>query len=114
MTRVKEWAYRKRKPIIVILVLIVLLLMFVPFIPSNAVRLSILENGHPIAAILSGPEKLPKSEVRYYSGNKSGIYYRVNVIFSTDSADTSVVAAYPTSNKGLFRYRATPESAVGT
>ncbi|TOY86063.1 hypothetical protein DIS15_01040 [Levilactobacillus brevis] len=97
----------------IVLALILLLLMFVPFIPSNAVRLSILEYGHPIAAVLSGPEKLPKSEVRYYSGSKDGIYYQVNVIFSTDSADTDVVAAYPTSKKGLFRYRATPESELG-
>lgn len=54
----------------IVLVLILLLLMFVPFIPSNVVRLSILEYGHPIAAVLSGPEKLPKSEMRYYSGSQ--------------------------------------------
>lgn len=95
------------------LVVFVLLLTFTPFIPSNAVRLYILQSGHPIAALLSGPSQLPKSEIKYYSGNKKQLHYQINVPFATDSADVDVLVVYKAS-KGHFynKYIATPVYAV--
>lgn len=110
----RKWLKRRLKWILTAFVVVTLLLTFVPFIPSNAVRLCILENGHPIAAILAGPSKLPQSEVKDYSGNEQWLHYQVNVPFSTESADVDVLVVHKISNQRFYsRYAAEPAYAVG-
>lgn len=97
-----------------LLVLILLVLTFVPFMPSNAVRLYILQNGHPFAAVLSGPSELPQSETKYYSGNREQLHYQINVPFSTDSADVDVLVVRKIPKHHFYnKYVATPAYALG-
>ncbi|WP_203639529.1 hypothetical protein [Levilactobacillus wangkuiensis] len=111
---IKQWLKKPVSWLEMILVLLVLFLTFTPFIPSNAVRLCILQSGHPIAAVLSGPSKLPKSEIKYYSGSKSQLHYQINVPFSTESADVDVVVVHKVSKNHFYdKYVATPAYAVG-
>lgn len=86
---------------------------FIPFIPSNAVRLCILENGHPIAALLAGPRKLSRSEVSFYTGKKDWSYYQVNVPFSTDSADVTVVAVHTSGQRSWGKFVGVPAYELG-
>lgn len=110
----KQWIQRPVSWLGMVLVLLVLFLTFTPFIPSNAVRLCILQSGHPIAAVLSGPRKLPKSEIKYYSGSKQQLHYQINVPFSTDSADVDVVVVHRVSKNHFYnKYVGTPSYAVG-
>ncbi|MFD1455020.1 hypothetical protein ACFQ44_04865 [Levilactobacillus lanxiensis] len=110
----KQWIKKPVSWLEMVLVLLVLLLTFTPFIPSNAVRLCILQNGHPIAAVLSGPSKLPKSEIKYYSGSKQQLHYQINVPFSTDSADVDVLVVHKVSKNHFYnKYVATLAYAVG-
>jgi len=111
---IRKWMKVHIKWICTILVLCVFLLTFTPFIPSNAVRLRILESGHPVAAILSGPHRLPKSAVKYYSGSKKQLYYQVNVPFSTESADVDVLVVHEVSKNHFYnKYMAMPSYALG-
>ncbi|WP_367295064.1 hypothetical protein [Levilactobacillus yonginensis] len=104
----------KRLAIILIVIVVLVPVLFVPYTPTNAVRLSILENGHPIAAILSGPSKLPKSEHKYYSGGKKKQYYQINVPFSTESADVDVLVVNRQSKPTFYnKYTATLSYALG-
>ncbi len=100
---VKLWFKKNRKWVVAIVVPIMLIAMFLPVIPSNAVRLCIFESGHPIAALFSGPRKLPKSEIKYYSGNKQQMYYQVNVPFETESADIDVLTVNRTANQQVYQ-----------
>lgn len=96
------------------LVLLLLLLTFTPFVLSNAVRLCILKNGHPFAALLFGPSKLPKSEIKYYSGSKRQRHYQINVPFSTGSADVDVSVVRKVAKNHFYnKYLATPSYALG-
>lgn len=98
----------------VILVLVVGLLTFVPFIPSNAVRLCILQSGHPIAAVFAGPSKLSKSAYKYYSGNKKQLHYQINMPFSTESADIDVLVVHKIAKNHFYdKYVATPTYELG-
>lgn len=96
-----------------LLVLAILMMMFIPVIPSNAVRLCILENGHPIAALLAGPRKLPQSAVDAYSGKKDWLYYQVNVPFSTASADVTVVAVHTSGQRTWGKFVGVPAYDLG-
>lgn len=99
---------------ILIVIVVLVPILFVPYTPTNAVRLSILENGHPIAAILSGPSKLPQSEHKYYSGSKKKLYYQINVPFSTESADVDVLVVNKITNPSFYnKYIATPSYELG-
>lgn len=82
---------------------------FTPFVPSNAVRLSILQQGHPIAALLSGPWKVSKSAVKDYAGSPKSQYYQVSARFSNDRSDVHVLTVDKVSGFHILnRYVAKP------
>ncbi|WP_407889824.1 hypothetical protein [Levilactobacillus sp. N40-8-2] len=100
---VELWLKKNCKWLVVIVVPIMLVTMFLPVIPSNAVRLCILKSGHPVAALFSGPRKLPKSEFKYYSGNKQEMYYQINVPFETESANVDVLTVHKAVNQKFYQ-----------
>ncbi|KRO03557.1 hypothetical protein IV54_GL000006 [Levilactobacillus paucivorans] len=91
------------------LIVLALVGTFTPFVPSNAVRLNILQQGHPVAALLSGPWKMPQSTVKNYAGNRKAQYYQVSARFSNDSSDVHVLAVDKVSGFHILnRYVAKP------
>ncbi len=94
----------KRFLIVLSTVLALSLLLFVPFTPKNAVRLSILENLHPFAAVLAFPSKMAKKDSTGYSGKHIAAYYSVLVQVSSDMGgfDTYVVGVQEKKSGKIF------------
>ncbi len=88
-------------------VIAILLLLFVPFTPKNAVRLSILENLHPFAAVFAFPSKMAKKDSTGYSGKHIAAYYSVLVQVGSDMGgfDTYVIGVKEKKSGEMF-YRA--------
>lgn len=84
--------------------MIFLLLLFVPFTPKNAVRLSVLENGHPLAAMLAFPRKMKKQDTGGLSGKHISAYYMIagRVSSNLGGFESSIVGVKEGTNGAPF------------
>ncbi|VDG33131.1 hypothetical protein [Lactobacillus brevis] [Lactiplantibacillus mudanjiangensis] len=64
-------------------------IFLIPYTPQNAVRLSILENRHPIASMFSFPKRSAKYISAEYSGSKKMVCYDVKMSFSAGPGRTN-------------------------
>ena len=105
------------KQIVTILIVVAVLVpaFFVPYTPTNAVRLCILENGHPISAVFAFPVRVPHKEYSMYSEKNVLVYYDILVPFETSAGGmvASTMGVHRLKSGGKF-YKAFPAADIAT
>lgn len=77
--RKKLW---RRVLLIIGMAVVIMPALFVPYTPRNAVRLCILENGHPVSAVFAFPMKMTREDSVGYSGGNVLAYYHILIPFN--------------------------------
>ncbi|VDG23238.1 hypothetical protein [Lactiplantibacillus mudanjiangensis] len=87
-------------------------IFLIPYTPQNAVRSSILENGHPIASMFSFPKRSDKDTSIVYSGKRNLTCYGVKMMFSAGigRTDTNILRV---KKMGTLSYKAYPAYPIG-
>ncbi|WP_407889822.1 hypothetical protein [Levilactobacillus sp. N40-8-2] len=70
---------------VLVIIAIGVAFLLVPNTPQNAVRLTILKNGHPVIALTETPQRLTGSERLGYSGKMAWRYYSVKKSFDASN-----------------------------
>jgi len=105
----------KRLGTALIVVVVLLPVFFLPYTPTNAVRLCILENGHPISAVFAFPIRTSHKEYSMYSGKRVLVYYNILVPFETSQGGmvASTLGVHRLKNGDRF-YKAFPAADIAT
>jgi len=106
--------FGRRVLLIIGIAVVVMPALFVPYTPKNAVRLCILENGHPISAVFAFPMKMTKEDSTGYSGKNVLAYYHILIPFniSLGGMQAHTLGVHKLDNGGKT-YTAFPAADVG-
>lgn len=97
---------RRRVVILLGILIVAVACLFIPYTPSNAVRLSIAQHDQPLKSLLIYPIKLKDTEGQKYAGQSDWDYYHVQSTIGTAKFSTRVIGVHKTS--GSVFYTGTP------
>lgn len=100
---------RHRVVVLLLILVAAVVLLFVPYTPSNAVRLTLVQHAQPVKGLLVYPIKLADSEGEKYSGRLDWTYYHVQFTVGTSKFSTRVIGVHQVA--GSIFYRGTPVRA---
>ncbi|WP_057878440.1 MULTISPECIES: hypothetical protein [Levilactobacillus] len=105
-TQQKSGNMRRRAVILLGILIVAVACLFIPYTPSNAVRLSIAQHDQPLKSLLIYPVKLKDTEGRKYAAHSDWDYYHVQSTVGTAKFSTRVFGVHKTS--GSVFYTGTP------
>ncbi|WP_261810729.1 hypothetical protein [Levilactobacillus humaensis] len=105
-TQKKSGNTRRRVVILLGILIVAVVCLFIPYTPSNAVRLSLAQHAQPLKGLLVYPLKLADAEGQKYSGQSDWDYYHVQYTIGTAKFSTRVIGVH--KNSGSVFYTGTP------